>query len=195
MYYERKIRWKYPSIWKPPQKTSKCDENCDLSNKSIDDDAVRRPTSLRKDRTKTEKKLTVEKMICTRLLNVEMVFKNEICFRKAKKSFEISIFEMSNVFEMKKLLEISTVEMSNVSKWKIFPEYQLLKRLMHVYEFFLIRFFLIFFFFICVLIFFKFRGGHYFLRDRLMVGTYERARNRHSKTYWNMLRDDSHSET
>ena len=141
MYYERKIRWKYSPIWKPPQKNSKCDENCGLPNKPIDDDAVWGPTSPRESRTKIEKRLTVEKMICTRSVNVEMIFKNEIFFRKTKKSPEISTVEMPNAFEMKKLPEISIVEMSNVSKWKIPPKYQLLKRLMHVYGLFLTRFF------------------------------------------------------
>ena len=71
-----------------------------------------------------------------------------------------------------KFPEISIVEMSNVSKWKISPEYQLLKRRCVCMNFFNFLKFLIFFnsfFFICVLIFFRFWRDHYFLRNQLIV--------------------------
>ena len=87
-----------------------------MPNRSIDDNAARGPAGLRKSRTKIERRLTVEKMVCTKSINVEMIFKNENFLQKTKKSFEISIVEMSNVPEMKKPPEISIVEMPNVPK-------------------------------------------------------------------------------
>ena len=49
-----------------------------------------------------------------------MVFKNEIFPRKAKKSLEISVVEVSNVPEMKKPPEISAVEAPDACVWAFF---------------------------------------------------------------------------
>ena len=87
-----------------------------MPSRPVDDDAARRPAGPREGRTKIGERLAVEKMACTRSVNAEMVFKNEIFSRKTKKFPEISVVEVPNAPEVKKPLEISTVEMSNVPK-------------------------------------------------------------------------------
>ena len=108
------------------------------------------------NRKKVGKRLTVEKTVRTRPVNVEMIFKNEIFFRKTKNSPKYQLLKC-RMFRNEKLSF----------------EYQLLRRrcvCMNFFSFFKSLIFFLIFFFVRVLIFFRFRRDHYFFRNRLMVG-------------------------